>query len=58
MIEVTVEIAATAVVTANREVAAEAAQTAAAGGGERSRDRHVKRGKMLPRERIEQLVTG
>jgi 3-methylcrotonyl-CoA carboxylase beta subunit len=29
---------------------------AAAGGGERSRERHVARGKLLPRERVERLV--
>ena len=26
------------------------------GGGERSRERHVARGKMLPRERVERLL--
>ncbi|SMX28564.1 Methylmalonyl-CoA carboxyltransferase 12S subunit [Pelagimonas phthalicica] len=35
---------------------AEAAKSAAAGGGERSRDRHVSRGKMLPRERVANLL--
>ena len=35
---------------------AEAAQLAAAGGGERSRERHVSRGKMLPRERVANLL--
>ena len=34
----------------------EAAQLAAAGGGERSRERHVSRGKMLPRERVANLL--
>ncbi|WP_299612100.1 carboxyl transferase domain-containing protein [uncultured Tateyamaria sp.] len=33
-----------------------AADLAAAGGGERSRDRHVSRGKMLPRERVANLL--
>ena len=37
-------------------VVTEAAQAAAAGGGERSRDRHVKRGKMLPRDRVANLL--
>ena len=35
---------------------AEAAALAAAGGGERARARHVSRGKMLPRERVANLV--
>ncbi|KQU53102.1 methylcrotonoyl-CoA carboxylase [Sphingomonas sp. Leaf339] len=30
--------------------------TAALGGGERSRDRHVARGKLLPRDRVERLL--
>jgi 3-methylcrotonyl-CoA carboxylase beta subunit len=34
----------------------EAAQAAAFGGGERSRDRHIFRGKMLPRERVANLL--
>ncbi|MAY87018.1 MAG: methylcrotonoyl-CoA carboxylase [Pseudooceanicola sp.] len=34
----------------------EAAQAAAAGGGERARDRHLSRGKMLPRERVANLL--
>ncbi|WP_299927451.1 carboxyl transferase domain-containing protein [uncultured Pelagimonas sp.] len=34
----------------------EAADMAAAGGGERSRDRHISRGKMLPRERVANLL--
>jgi 3-methylcrotonyl-CoA carboxylase beta subunit len=34
----------------------EAAATAAAGGGERARERHVSRGKMLPRERGANLL--
>ncbi|GFE51290.1 methylcrotonoyl-CoA carboxylase subunit beta [Roseobacter cerasinus] len=35
---------------------AEAAEAAALGGGERSRARHVSRGKMLPRERVANLL--
>ncbi len=35
---------------------AQAAQAAAAGGGERSRTRHLSRGKMLPRERVANLL--
>ncbi|MBF9032208.1 methylcrotonoyl-CoA carboxylase [Rhodobacterales bacterium HKCCE3408] len=35
---------------------AEAAAAAAAGGGERARERHVARGKMLPRERVANLL--
>ncbi|WP_299782851.1 carboxyl transferase domain-containing protein [uncultured Roseobacter sp.] len=38
------------------EEIAEAAQAAALGGGERSRARHVSRGKMLPRERVANLL--
>ena len=34
----------------------EAAQLAMAGGGERARDRHLSRGKMLPRERVANLL--
>ena len=37
-------------------VVSEAASLAAAGGGEKSRDRHVSRGKMLPRERVANLL--
>ena len=33
-----------------------AAELAAAGGGEKSRDRHLSRGKMLPRERVANLL--
>jgi 3-methylcrotonyl-CoA carboxylase beta subunit len=33
-----------------------AAETAMAGGSERARDRHVSRGKLLPRDRVEQLL--
>ena len=38
------------------ELVQEAANAAAAGGGERSRDRHLSRGKMLPRERVANLL--
>ncbi len=38
------------------EVVREAAEHAALGGGERSRDRHVSRGKMLPRDRVANLL--
>ncbi len=38
------------------ETIAEAARQAVAGGGERSRERHVSRGKMLPRERVANLL--
>ena len=48
---------------ANREghlealrVVREAAEMAAAGGGEKARERHVSRGKMLPRERVANLL--
>ncbi|MFZ7090460.1 carboxyl transferase domain-containing protein [Primorskyibacter sp. 2E233] len=41
--------------TALREIA-EAAELAAQGGGARSRERHVSRGKMLPRERVANLL--
>jgi 3-methylcrotonyl-CoA carboxylase beta subunit len=34
----------------------EAAALAAAGGGARARERHVARGKMLPRERVANLL--
>ena len=34
----------------------EAAQAAALGGGDRSRERHLSRGKMLPRERVANLL--
>ncbi|RFP89748.1 methylcrotonoyl-CoA carboxylase [Rhodobacteraceae bacterium 63075] len=37
-------------------VVREAAQAAAAGGGERSRERHLARGKMLPRDRVAGLL--
>jgi 3-methylcrotonyl-CoA carboxylase beta subunit len=37
-------------------VVREAAELAAAGGGARSRERHVSRGKMLPRERVANLL--
>ncbi len=37
-------------------VAEEAAAMAAAGGGEKSRDRHLKRGKLLPRDRVAGLL--
>ncbi|SDN39782.1 3-methylcrotonyl-CoA carboxylase beta subunit [Lutimaribacter pacificus] len=37
-------------------VVEEAAALAAAGGGAKSRDRHVSRGKMLPRERVANLL--
>ncbi len=35
---------------------ARAAETAAAGGGARSRERHLSRGKMLPRDRVAELL--
>ena len=38
------------------EVVASAAGQAADGGGEKSRERHVGRGKMLPRERVANLL--
>ncbi len=38
------------------ETAAEAARLAAGGGGEKSRARHVGRGKMLPRDRVANLL--
>lgn len=37
-------------------VVKEAAQSAMAGGGDRSRERHVSRGKVLPRERVDRLL--
>lgn len=37
-------------------VVREAAELAAAGGGDRARERHVSRGKMLPRERVANLL--
>ena len=37
-------------------VVRDAAALAAAGGGERSRERHLSRGKMLPRERVANLL--
>jgi len=37
-------------------VVEDAAQLAMAGGGDRSRDRHVSRGKVLPRERVDRLL--
>jgi len=33
-----------------------AAQAARRGGGERARDRHISRGKVLPRERVDRLL--
>lgn len=38
------------------QVVSEVAQAAALGGGERSRERHISRGKMLPRERVANLL--
>ena len=38
------------------DVVKEAAQLAMAGGGERSRERHISRGKVLPRERVDRLL--
>jgi len=38
------------------ETVRQAAQAAAQGGGEKSRDRHVARGKMLPRDRVANLL--
>ena len=38
------------------EEIAQAAEAAALGGGEKSRARHVSRGKMLPRERVANLL--
>ncbi len=45
--------------TSNRgalDLVAEAADLAAGGGGEKSRERHVRRGKMLPRDRVAALL--
>ena len=38
------------------ETVAQAAEAAALGGGQKSRDRHISRGKMLPRERVANLL--
>lgn len=38
------------------DVAAKASQTALDGGGEKARERHVARGKLLPRDRVAQLL--
>ncbi|APX90600.1 methylcrotonoyl-CoA carboxylase [Brevirhabdus pacifica] len=38
------------------ETAAEAARAAAAGGGDKARERHLSRGKMLPRDRVAGLL--
>ncbi len=38
------------------ETVAQAARTAAAGGGDKARDRHLSRGKMLPRDRVAGLL--
>lgn len=38
------------------KLVSEVAQAAALGGGERSRERHISRGKMLPRERVANLL--
>ncbi|MDR6264422.1 carboxyl transferase domain-containing protein [Roseobacter sp. N2S] len=38
------------------ETIAQAAQAAALGGGDKSRERHVSRGKMLPRDRVANLL--
>jgi len=38
------------------DVVQKAAQAAAAGGGEASRERHLSRGKMLPRDRVANLL--
>lgn len=38
------------------KVVSDVAQAAALGGGERSRERHLSRGKMLPRERVANLL--
>ena len=38
------------------EVVREAAELAAAGGGEKARERHLSRGKMLPRDRVANLL--
>jgi 3-methylcrotonyl-CoA carboxylase beta subunit len=41
---------------AQLDVAREAADLALAGGGERARERHLSRGKLLPRDRVEGLL--
>ncbi len=46
----------TAAMRAQLAVVKEAAQTALAGGGDRARARHLSRGKMLPRDRVENLL--
>ena len=38
------------------ETVSQAAEAAAFGGGQKSRDRHISRGKMLPRERVANLL--
>jgi len=38
------------------QVAQDAAEAAAAGGGDKARDRHLSRGKMLPRDRVANLL--
>ncbi len=38
------------------DVVGEASQIALDGGGEKARERHVARGKLLPRERVAQLL--
>ena len=38
------------------EIVQQAAETAAMGGGERPRARHIARGKMLPRDRVAGLL--
>ncbi|WP_289043640.1 carboxyl transferase domain-containing protein [uncultured Aliiroseovarius sp.] len=38
------------------QVVAEAAEAAVMGGGQKSRDRHLSRGKMLPRDRVSNLL--
>lgn len=38
------------------EIAKQAAELAAAGGGQRARERHISRGKILPRERVDRLL--
>ncbi|MAU97808.1 MAG: methylcrotonoyl-CoA carboxylase [Fulvimarina sp.] len=44
------------VMLAQLDVAREAADVALAGGGERARERHLSRGKLLPRDRVEGLL--
>ena len=41
---------------AGRRAATSASRRAAAGGGEKARARHVERGKLLPRERVDRLL--